>query len=155
MAKISRENIEYIDAFSPDLATKLLDHIRINQYAIELVQSKQPLYRPIYSPSLAELKTIITFIKTHPKPEFVCPSNSLIRASILFHKKSNSNLVDSSLAIRLIYYLQKKNDDYIDRSISLPANQLCLLFMLSHLQNQLPKYCQSLWTTWAKDISIS
>lgn len=55
----------------------------------------QTLYRPIYSFSLIKLEMLKTFIKSHPKGEFVQPSNSRTRAPILFYKKSDSNFIDN------------------------------------------------------------
>lgn len=78
--------MEYTNVFSYDLAIEQLDNTRKNGHVIELVDSKQLIYGPIYSFSPIELEKLKTFIKTHPKSEFVQPSKALTGASILFQK---------------------------------------------------------------------
>ena len=43
----------------------LLEQIRINKYMIELVEDKEPLYRPIYSLILIKPKFFKIYIKTN------------------------------------------------------------------------------------------
>ena len=46
--KISAKYSDFADVFSPDLASELPKHTRINDHAIELVDScQQPPYKPI------------------------------------------------------------------------------------------------------------
>lgn len=52
--KISLEYTDYVAVFFPKLAIELLENIGINGYAIKLVESKEPVYRPIYSLGLIE-----------------------------------------------------------------------------------------------------
>lgn len=47
--KVSAKDLNYIDVFSPDLAIKLLESTRINDYVIDLVEKKQLPYNLIYS----------------------------------------------------------------------------------------------------------
>ena len=64
----------------------------INKYIIQLVESKQPSYGPIYSLHLVELKILKTYIKTNLVNGFVRPSNSPIDAFIFFVCKPNGSL---------------------------------------------------------------
>lgn len=66
-------------------------HMKINNYAINLINSKQPPYRPIYSLKLVELKTLKTFIKTNLANNFIKSFKLLVNAFIFFVKKPNSN----------------------------------------------------------------
>lgn len=50
---------------------ELSENKSINEYAIKLKERKQLLYRPIYSPSLVELDTLKTYIKTYFKTGFI------------------------------------------------------------------------------------
>lgn len=59
---ILSEYLEYADVFLANLAIELLEYNDINDYAIELVKGKWPLYRPIYSLGLVELVTIKIYI---------------------------------------------------------------------------------------------
>lgn len=45
--------------------------IRINEYAIELIDGKQSFYKPIYTLSLIELETLKTYIEAHLKTGFI------------------------------------------------------------------------------------
>ena len=44
---------------------ELPENISMNENAIELIERKQPLYRPIYSPSSVKLETLKAYIETH------------------------------------------------------------------------------------------
>ena len=85
--EIPSEYADYADVFSFDLAMELPENTGINEHAIELVEGKQPPYRPIYSLSPVELETLKTYIKTHLKTGFIRPSKSPADASIFFDKK--------------------------------------------------------------------
>ncbi len=50
---------------------KLSENININKYAIELIEEKQPFYRPIYTLNLVKLDTLKAFIKTYLKISFI------------------------------------------------------------------------------------
>ena len=77
LTEIFLEYSDYADVFSFDLAMELLENTCINEYAIELVRSKQPSYGPIYSLSQVELETLKTYIETHLKTGFICPLSPL------------------------------------------------------------------------------
>lgn len=88
----SIEYSDFIDIFSLNLVMELLDRTGINEHAIKLVDSKPPLYGPIYSLSLIELKILKMYIKTYQKTGFMRPSKSSARAPILFNKEFDGNL---------------------------------------------------------------
>ena len=90
--KVSAKYLDFADVFSPDLAMKLLKHTEINTHAIDLEESKQPPYEPIYSLGPVELETLKTYTKTNLANSFICPSKSPAIAFILFDKKSDGNL---------------------------------------------------------------
>ena len=79
--------MDFVDVFSPDLATELLEHTEINTHAIELEEGKQPPYGPIYSLEPVELKTLKIYIETNLANGFIRPLKSRTGASILFDKK--------------------------------------------------------------------
>ena len=78
-----------MDVFSPDLASELFKHNGINNYAIELVDSQQPPYEPIYSLRPVELETLKTYIETNLVNWFIKLSKSPVGAPILFDRKSD------------------------------------------------------------------
>ena len=49
LTKVPDEYINFANVLYPDLASELPEHTGINDHAIELVNSQQPPYRPIYS----------------------------------------------------------------------------------------------------------
>ena len=71
---------------------ELPKNIGIKEHTIELQDGKQPLYRPIYSLELVELKTLKTYIETYLKTGFIQPFKSSANALILFDKKPNDSL---------------------------------------------------------------
>ena len=83
--KVSTEYLDFANVFSPDLASELLEHTRINDHAIELVDGQQPPYRPIYSLEPVELETLKAYIETNLANGFIKPSKSPASASILSH----------------------------------------------------------------------
>ena len=89
--EIPAKYANYADVFSLDLAMGLPKNTRMNEHIIELINRKQPLYRPIYAPSLMELETLKTYIKTYLKTGFIQPFKYPISAPILFDKKLNSS----------------------------------------------------------------
>ena len=90
--KVPAEYSDFADVFSPDLASKLPEHTRINDHAIELVNGQQPPYGPIYSLGPVELETLKTYIETNPANGFIRPSKSSAGAPMLFDRKSNGSL---------------------------------------------------------------
>ena len=70
---------------------EISENTSINEYAIELVEKKQLLYRLIYTFSLVELETLKTYIENHLKTGFIWLSKSLASASIFFNKNPGSN----------------------------------------------------------------
>ena len=89
---------DFADVFSPDLASELPKHTKINNHAIELIDGQQPPYGPIYSLGPAELETLKAYIETDLANRFIRPSKSSASASILFNRK-----VDSSLQLCVDY----------------------------------------------------
>lgn len=82
----------FIDIFFPNLIVELLEHTKINNYAIELIDSKQPSYRTIYSLRLIKLETLKTYIKINLANNFIRPFKFLVDILIFFAQKSNSSL---------------------------------------------------------------
>ncbi len=66
---------------------ELPENTGMNEYAIELIEGKQPPYGPIYAFSLMELETLKAYIETHLKTGFIRPSKSPAGTLILFDKK--------------------------------------------------------------------
>ena len=64
----------------------------MNEHAIELEKSKQPLFGPIYSLGPIELETLKTYIKINLANGFIRPFKSSAGAPILFDKKPNRSL---------------------------------------------------------------
>ena len=77
--------------FSEKKILVLLECTELNEYAINLENNKQPLYRPICSLGQVELEKLNTYIKTHLKTGFIWPSKSSAVALILFDKKLNNS----------------------------------------------------------------
>ena len=90
--KVPAKYSDFADVFSPDLATELPEHTKINTHAIDLEEGKQPLYGPIYSLGPVELETLKTYIETNLANGFIRPSKSPAGAPILFDKKPNGSL---------------------------------------------------------------
>ena len=90
--KVFVEYLDFVDIFSPDLATELLEYTEINTYAINLKEDKQPPYGPIYSLGPVELETLKTYININLANSYICSSKSSASAPILFDKKLNRSL---------------------------------------------------------------
>ena len=73
-------------------AAKLLENTGMNEYAIKLEESKQPLFRPIYSLKPMELETLETYIKTNLANNFIRSSKSFAGTPILFDWKLDWSL---------------------------------------------------------------
>ena len=91
--KVPAEYLDFADVFSPDLASELPRHPRINDHAIKLVKDcQQPPYKPIYSPEPVELETLKVYIETNLANGFIKSSKSPANAPILFDRKSDGSL---------------------------------------------------------------
>ncbi len=90
--KVPSEYADFADIFSPKLAAELLEYTRINNHAIKLVNDRQPPYSFIYSFGPVELEILKAYIKNNLASNFIRPSNSLVRAPILFDKKLDGSL---------------------------------------------------------------
>ena len=73
------------------MTTKLFEYMKINDYAIELVDDCQILYYSIYSLGLAELETLKAYIENNLTNDFIKLFKSSIKALILFNKKPNGS----------------------------------------------------------------
>ena len=82
---------DFTNIFSKKLAKMLLQYIKINKHAIKLEEGKLPLYRPINSINLVELKTFKTYIETILANSFIWPSKSPIGVLIFFGYKFNGS----------------------------------------------------------------
>ena len=71
---------------------KLLVNTGINNDALELVESKQLFYGPIYSLGPLELEMLKDYIETLLKTIFIWLSKSLVGVLIFFDKKPDSSL---------------------------------------------------------------
>lgn len=60
--KILAKYVEYVKVFSSNLAMELSEITGMNEYAIEMVDGKQPLYRPIYALNPVELEILKAYI---------------------------------------------------------------------------------------------
>ena len=89
---ISSEYADYTNVFLPDSEAELPEHTGINDYPIDLIDDKQPLYGPIYSLRPMKLETLKTYIKTNLANGFIRPSKSPAGDPILFIQKKNSSL---------------------------------------------------------------
>ena len=74
------------------MAIELPENTGIDEHDIELIEGKQPLYRPIYTLGPVELETLKAYIKTHLKTRFIWLSKSPAGAPILFDKKPDGSL---------------------------------------------------------------
>ena len=89
LIKVPAEYSDFANVFSPDLASKLFKHTKINDYAIKLVNGQQPPYGPIYSRGPIELKILKAYIETNLANGFIRLSTSLASTFILFDQKSD------------------------------------------------------------------
>ena len=89
--KVPSKYADFADVFSSKLATKLLEHTRINDYVIELMDDWQPPYSLIYSLGPVELETLKAYIKNNLANGFIRPFKSPAGVLMLFDKKLNSS----------------------------------------------------------------
>ena len=90
--KVLAEYLDFADVFSPDLASELPEHTGINNHAIDLVDSQQPPYGPIYSLGPVELETVKAYIETNLANGFIRLSKSSASTPILFNRKLDGSL---------------------------------------------------------------
>lgn len=83
---------DFVDLFSLNLAIKLPKNTSIKKHAIELVNGKKLLYRPIYILNPVELVILKFYIDTHLKIGSIQLSKSITWALILFDKKPKNSL---------------------------------------------------------------
>ena len=86
---------EYFDnnnIFSAKNEAELPENTGINEHAIELEESKQPPFGPIYSLGPIELETLKTYIKTNLAIDFICLSKFPSETHILFDRKPDGSL---------------------------------------------------------------
>lgn len=72
--KILAKYLDFSDVFLEEKPLVLQKLTKLNQHTIELQDSKQSLYGPIYSFRLVELKTLKIYIKTNLANNFIWPS---------------------------------------------------------------------------------
>ncbi len=80
------KNANYVDVYSKNLATKYPEYIKINNYAIDLIESQQLSYKPIYALRSIELETLKTYIEINLANRFIRLLKSPASAPILFVK---------------------------------------------------------------------
>ena len=80
--KILDKYADFANVFLKKKALVLPDRTKLNKHTINLKNSKQLSYRPIYSLGPGKLETLKTYIKTHLKTRFIQPSKSLADAFI-------------------------------------------------------------------------
>lgn len=80
------EYSNYSNVLSAENAAKLLEHIRISNYAIKLEKDKQLFFGPIYSLKPIELEILKIYIKTNLVNGCIWPSKSFTEILIFFIK---------------------------------------------------------------------
>lgn len=90
--KVLSKYLDYINIFLFDFIIELSKNTSMNKYIIKLIESKQLLYRLIYSLKLVELETLKTYIEIYLKIGFIQSFKFLISISILFYWKLDRNL---------------------------------------------------------------
>ena len=83
---------DFADIFSEKSKNVFLEQTIVNGHAIKFEESKQPVYRPIYSRKPFELRTFKTYIETNLVNNFIRASKSPAGALILFLCKLNDSL---------------------------------------------------------------
>ena len=90
--KVPVKYSDFADVFSPDLGSRFLEHTRINNCTIKLVNGQQPSYIPIYSLEPVELEILKAYIETNLANGFIKLSKSFTSAPNLFDWKSGGFL---------------------------------------------------------------
>ena len=88
--KIPDKYADFANVFLEEKVLVLPKRTKLNEYAINLKNGKQPSYRPIYSLGPVELETLKTYIETYLKTRFIQPSKSPADTLILFDKKPDN-----------------------------------------------------------------
>ena len=91
LVSVPAEYLDFANVFSEKLAAVLLEHTKINTYAIDLEEGKQLLYKPIYSLSPVELETLKTYIEINLANRFIRFSKSPAGTPILFDQKPDES----------------------------------------------------------------
>lgn len=86
------EYSHFAHLFSPELIAELSNYTGIKNHTIDLVHSKQPVYKLIYSLEPMKLEILQTYIKKNLVKSFVKLSKSSIGALISFIKKLDDSL---------------------------------------------------------------
>ena len=97
--KVSVTYSNFADIFSLNLASKLPKYNGINNYTIELVDSQQLLYGPIYNLEPVELETLKAYIKIYLDNRFIKPFKLPVDTPILFDQTSKRSF-QSCLTIK-------------------------------------------------------
>ena len=90
--EVLAEYFDYNNVFLVENAVELPENTRINEHAIELKESKQPSFGPIYNLGPVELETLKTYIETNLNNSFIRPSKSPAGTSIFFDQKPDRSL---------------------------------------------------------------
>ena len=90
--KVLNKYPDFEDVFLSKLVAELSKHIRINNYAIQLVDDWQPQYGSIHRLEPVELQILKTYNKNNLANGFIRLSKSFAGAHILFDKKLDKNL---------------------------------------------------------------
>lgn len=123
---IHLEYSNFVDVFCLKLVAEFPEHIKINNHTINLMNSKQLSYKPIYSLASIELKTLKTYIKTNIANRFIRFSKLPTDASIFFIPKHDGSLCPCV--------------DYRDLNNPIIRNQYPLSLIYKSLD----------WPSWAK-----
>ena len=92
LTKVASQYTNFADVFFPKLAVELPKHMKINDYAIKLVDDWQPPYGPIYSLGPMKLEILKAYIKNNLANNFFRPFKSPTKALIFFDKKPHGSL---------------------------------------------------------------
>ena len=90
--QIPSKYLDSLDVFLEEKTSILPKTTKLNQHVIELQESQQLFYRPIYSLGLLKLKTLKTYIKTNLANGFIGLLKSPTDIPILFVGKPDSRL---------------------------------------------------------------
>ena len=74
--EVPAEYSNYSNVFSAENAAELPENTKMNKHAIELEESKQPPFGPIYNLDPVELEMLKTYIETNLVNGFIRPSKS-------------------------------------------------------------------------------
>ena len=89
--EVLAEYSDYSNVFSVKNVAKVPENTGINEYAIELEESKQPLFGPIYNLGLVELEILKIYIKINLANGFIRPSKTPVRVLIFFNRKPDKS----------------------------------------------------------------